>query len=168
MFEYFGVTLTFIIIVFSFIIYNILKSNRNSVREARSTLKNDLQKRWNLIPSIIEIVKNYFGNDDSILEKLRNLENEDYDKFNLAKKIDADENLSKVILKVIEILEEYPELKDDDKFKDFKTEISDIENDIKEARKNYDILLNNYNSKLKNFPHNLIALIFGFEEELVN
>ena len=166
MLGYFETTLIFILIVIVFIIYNILQKNRNNVKISRTNMELSMVKRCQEIPELIEMLKKYSTYDDSILEKFSSLNLEDYSTFSLEKKINIDEKISKVFFKIIDIFEDYSEIKSKQEYLAMKRYLIDIENEVNNNKENYRILSEKYNSQIKVFPNNLVAILFGFNEEI--
>ena len=166
MVDYFGLTILSIVAIATFVFYNILQKYRNNIKEERSNLKDYLQERWNLVPILIEIVKKYSIYDNSTIEKLSSILNENYNSLSLNKKIEIDENISKVISKMIDIGNNFENLNNDESYINFKKHFEIIEKEIKEVKKNYKEYSKKYNSKIQKFPINLVAILFGFNEEL--
>ena len=166
MLGYFETTLIFILIVIVFIIYNILQKNRNNVKISRTNMELSMVKRCQEIPELIEMLKKYSMYDDSILEKFSSLNLEDYSTFSLEKKINIDEKISKVFFKIIDIFEDYSEIKSKQEYLAMKRYLIDIENEVNNNKENYRILSEKYNSQIKVFPNNLVAILFGFNEEI--
>ena len=166
MLEYIGVGLLFIVILIVFYFYCSLQNDRNNVKEARTNLIIFLQERWNLIPVIIEIVKKYNVYDNSIIEKLSKIENENYDSLSLERKIEIDSKTSKVIYKMMEIGDGFEELNKREDYLNFKKHFESLEKEIKENKEVYKEYSKRYNSKVQKFPINLIAILFGINEEV--
>ena len=165
MLGYFGTTLVFILIVITTIIYNILQKARNNVKISCANMELSMKKRWQEIPELMEMLKKHSIYDNSILEKMSDLSSNNYEKLSVDKKLDIDEKVSKVFLKILDIFEEYPEIRDSEEYIALKKYLIDIENDIESSKKKYRIMSEKYNSKIRVFPNNLIAILFGFDEE---
>ena len=65
------------------------------------------------------------------------------------------------------IAEKFSDITNDAEYARIKKQFIDIENDIPEILKNYDVLVKDYNSKINSFPNNLVAILFGFNEEKI-
>lgn len=167
MFNSFGVFLGFVLLVVVLIIYNVLIKSRNKVRGDYCALETCLRKRWNLIPLIANIIKKYSACEDKMLEKLMNSSNQDYNSFDINQKIDIDNKISKVVFKMMDIAENSSDISNDVEYTKIKKQFIDIENNIPEILKSYDILVKDYNSKISSFPNNLVAILFGFNEEKI-
>lgn len=145
--------------------YNKLVRLKNTVEEAFSTMDVYLKKRWDLIPNIVETVKGYAKHEKETLEGVIGLRNGAYDKMSPEEKIDANQELSRGITKIMALAESYPDLKANDNFKDLSSQLQKVEEDIANARKYYNAVVRNYNDKVEMFPSNIVANIFKFKEE---
>lgn len=165
MFKIISSILIFIVVVIVAIIYNSLEKARNRVKEDYSMTEILLKKRWDIIPDLLEILKNYPIYEESTLEKLAKLRSEKYDEMKIEKRLTVDKNISKVVFKIFEIAESSPEITSDEEFLKLSDEFVKLEEDIKKIRKNYNSTVKEYNKKLQGFPNNIIAILFGFNEK---
>ena len=143
--------------------YNSFVKLNNRVEEAFSTMDVYLKKRWDLIPNIVETVKEYAKHEKSTLEEVINLRNSSYDKMNTNDKVEINNKLSQDISRLMAIAEAYPDLKANENFKDLSNQLVRIEEDIANARKYYNGTVRIFNNKVQMFPSNIIASIFGYK-----
>ena len=143
--------------------YNNFVKLNSKVEEAFSTMDVYLKKRWDLIPNIVETVKGYAKHEKSTLEEIVKLRNSSYDNMNTDLKVDTNNKLSQGINKIMALAESYPELKANDNFKELSKELSHVEDDIANARKYYNGTVRDFNNKVKMFPSNIVAMIFGYK-----
>lgn len=153
------------IVIYFLIQYNTFIKLNNMKEEAFSTMDVYLKKRWELIPKLIEIIKLYVKHENNILEKLVTLRQISYEQMNQIKKIDANEQLSKELSKIIAISENYPDLKASENFVNLLNQLSRIEDEIANSRKYYNAIVRKLNTKIQIFPSNIIAKIFKFETQ---
>lgn len=165
MFKIISSILIFIVVVIVAIIYSSLEKARNKVKEEYSMTEILLKKRWDIIPDLLKILKNYHIYEESTLEKLAKLRSEKYDEMKIEKRLTVDKNISKVVFKIFEIAESSPEITSDEEFLKLSDEFVKLEEDIKKIRKNYNSTVKEYNKKLQGFPNNIIAILFGFNEK---
>lgn len=145
--------------------YNALVRLKNTVREAFSTMDVYLKKRWDLIPNLVETVKGYAKHEKETLEGVINLRNGAYDNMSTEEKIEANQELSRGIVKIMALAENYPDLKANDNFKDLQGQLTKVEEDIANSRKYYNAVVRNFNNKVQMFPSNIIANLFHFKSE---
>lgn len=153
-----------LILIYALVVFNKLVKLRNRVKEAFATMDVYLKKRWDLIPNIVETVKGYAKHEKDTLEEVINLRNGAYDKMSTNDKIDTNEMLTSNISKLMLLAESYPDLKANKNFLDLSLQLSKVEEDIANARKYYNAVVRNMNDKVKMFPSNMFARLFGFKE----
>ena len=141
--------------------YNNFVKLNSKVEEAFSTMDVYLKKRWDLIPNIVETVKGYAKHEKSTLEEIVKLRNSSYDSMSTDSKVDTNNKLSQGISKIMALAESYPELKANENFKELSKELSKVEDDIANARKYYNGTVKEFNNKVRMFPSNIVAMIFG-------
>ena len=161
------VILAIVVLIVIFIIaqYNSLIKLRNSVNEGFSTMDVYLKKRWDLIPNLVETVKGYAKHESEVLENVTKLRENSYENMSSSDKIEKNQQLSKGILNLMAVAEQYPELKANQNFINLNQELSRIEEDIANSRKYYNAVVRNLNNKIEMFPSNIISNIFGFKKE---
>lgn len=165
--EYVGMIITLILIVIIAVIYNILVSARNKVKEKYSNMDVHLKMRWDLVPNLVEVVKGYSAYEESTLEKLTELRKQEFSKYGMEQKLDIDSNISKVASKMMAIAENYPDLKADQEYLNLSKQLVKLETEIANSRKEYNEAVTDYNTKIEVIPNNLVAILFGFNEEKV-
>ena len=163
MWIYIIVAITVLILIYFGLTYNSLVKLNNTVKEAFSTMDVYLKKRWNLIPNIVETVKEYARHENSALKEIVELRNGTYDSMSSDEKVDVNNKLSQKINKLIAIAEAYPNLKANENFKDLSEQLTKIEDDIANSRKYYNGTVRIFNNKVKMFPSNVVAGILGFK-----
>jgi len=145
-------------------IYNNLVSLQNSARSAWSDIEVQLKKRFNLIPNLINVVKGYTKYESETFKKITEARNLFANAKNENEKIEATNILNKELNGIFAVAENYPELKADTQFSKLQTELTNIENDIENARRYYNAVIKDYNTKIASFPDLIIANKFNFRE----
>lgn len=145
--------------------YNSLVSLRNQVEEAFSTMDVYLTKRYDLIPNLVETVKGYAKHEKETLEAVISARNKAVNATTMEGKIEAENAMSGVIGRLFALAEAYPDLKANTNFLDLQTQLKSIEDDIANARKYFNGVTRQYNTKIEVFPMNLLAGIFGFTKK---
>ena len=154
-----------LLVIYLISTYNSFVRLRNSVREAFSTMDVYLKKRWDMIPNLVETVKGYAKHEKETLEGVIKLRNGAYESMTPEEKINANQELSRGITKIMALAENYPELKANTNFTDLSNQLARVEEDIANSRKYYNAVVRKYNDKVEMFPSNLVASIFGFKLE---
>ncbi len=152
-----------IIAIYIFIQYNSLVKSSNIVKEAFSTMDVYLKKRWDLIPNLVEVVKGYEQYEKDTLEKITSLRANTYDKMSMNTKLNINEQLTQGIATIMATFENYPDLKASESFIELSHNLTKVEDEIANSRKYYNGAVRIFNNKVKMFPSNIVASIFGFK-----
>lgn len=161
------IILVLIILIYGFIVYNSLIKLDNKVKEAFATMDVYLKKRWDLVPNLVETVKGYSKHEKDTLEQIVKIRNSVYDNISNDNKIKTNEALTNNIARIMLLAESYPELKADEHFLELSKELTNVENEIAQARKYYNAVVRLFNNKVEMFPSNLIAGITGYKPKLM-
>lgn len=161
------IILVLIILIYGFIVYNSLIKLDNKVNEAFATMDVYLKKRWDLVPNLVETVKGYSKHEKDTLEQILKIRNSVYDNISNDNKIKTNEALTSNIARIMLLAESYPELKADEHFLELSKELTNVENEIAQARKYYNAVVRLFNNKVEMFPSNLIAGITGYKPKLM-
>lgn len=140
------------------ITYNSLQRKDENVNNKWSQVENQLQRRYDLIPNLVAVVKQYSDYETTTLERIVALRQDG----SVESEKQADEEY-KVYVKAL--TENYPELKAVEQYNDLMTNLEGTENRIAVARKDYNDAVTKLNSSIRIFPTNLIANIFGIEKK---
>lgn len=163
MWIYIIIGIVVLLIIYIIALYNSFVQLNNKVDEAFSTMDVYLKKRWDLIPNIVETVKGYAKHEKETLEKVISLRNSAYENMSDEEKIKANEQLTSGINKIMALAEAYPDLKANENFKDLSNQLTKVEEDIANSRKYYNGVVRIYNDKVKIFPSNIFAGLFGYK-----
>ena len=163
MWIYIVIILIVIIVLYTLITYNNFIKLKNMVKEAFSTMDVYLKKRWDLIPNIVETVKGYAKHEENTLKEIVELRNNSYDSMTDDEKVQANQRISKDIGQIMLLAESYPDLKASVNFQDLSRELSKVEEDIANARKYYNGVIEMFNNKVEMFPSNIFAKLFGYK-----
>lgn len=145
--------------------YNNLVSLDENVNSKWSQIENQLQRRADLIPNLVNTVKGYAAHEESILTEVSQARSKLIGAGSISEKAEADANLSGALSRLLAISESYPELKADANFRQLSDELAGTENRIATARMDYNNAVQTYNSKIRRFPTSIIARISGFEKK---
>jgi LemA protein len=154
-----------ILIVAIAILYNGLIQSRNKVKNAWSQIDVQLQRRFDLIPNLVETVKGYMTHEESTLTKIAELRTSWANASSVSEKAKLDNELSGALKTIMAVSESYPELKASQNFSELQEELRNTENKISYARQFYNDSVTMYNTKLQVIPTNFIAGMFHFTEE---
>lgn len=158
---YIILTILLIIIIITLAIYNKLIKLKNNVKKAKANIEIYLNKRFDLIPNIVECVKSYSKYENETLENIVSLRSSYNEQKNMNIK-DA-ENMNNSLNKLLAIVENYPELKANANYMNLHGELRNIEDELEIARTKYNDVVTRYNTKVETIPSNLVASVFGFK-----
>jgi LemA protein len=153
------------VVVFTILTYNKLIKLKNKVNNSWAHIEAQLQRRFDLIPNLVEIIKGYTEHEKHILENVSNIRNEYLNARSNEEKISMDIKLTSLLKSLYVISENYPNLKSNIQFLKLQEALTEIEEDISYARQFYNDAVTIYNNQLMCFPNNIIASSFGFKEE---
>lgn len=150
--------------LFIVLIFNNLVRNRNLTKEAWSGIDVQLKKRHELIPRLVDVVKGYASHEQNLLTHITELRNLATRETDLGEQEKVQIGIAQDLNKLFVIVENYPELKANENFAQLQVEISKVEHDLQRARRYYNGAVRDLNTKIQQFPSNIVASIFKFEE----
>lgn len=145
--------------------YNNLVSLEQNVNSASSNIDTQLQRRSDLIPNLVNTVKGYATQEKDIFTDIANARSRLAGATNVQDQANADSQLSGSLSRLLAVVENYPELKSNQNFRDLSIQLEGTENRIAVARQDYNTAVTNYNTKRRRFPSNIISSLFGFQEK---
>lgn len=154
--------------------YNTMVAKDQTVQEAWSTVETQYQRRNDLYKNVVSTIKGSTEFEQEtltqVIEARSKATSVSIDADNLTpEKIqqfqEAQSQLSGAFSRLLLTVERYPELKSTAAFQEFQTQIEGTENRINKARKDYNEAVRAYNTYIKQFPNNIFAGLFGFEEK---
>jgi LemA protein len=144
--------------------YNSLVKMDEGVKAAWAQVENQLQRRYDLIPNLVETVKGYAAHEKEVLLEVTEARAKVGQARSPEEKIEANNRLSSALGRLLVVVERYPDLKANQNFIRLQDELAGTENRIAVERRRYNEAVRAYNAKIRSFPTNLIASMFGFEE----
>lgn len=152
------------IAVFFIVIYNRLVALRREYKNAFADIDVQLKQRYDLIPNLVETVKGYAAHEKGVLEAVTQARADAMNARNIPDRIKGEMALSGAITNLLAVAESYPDLKANQNFLGLQSELSDIENKIAASRRFFNNAVTEYNTAIEQFPSNLVASMFKFEE----
>lgn len=153
--------------------YNTLQSGDEDIKAAWAEVLNQYQRRADLVPNLVNVVKGYAAHEQAVLTELTEarakvgslqatpeLVN---DEQALQKFIAAQGQMTGAISRLLAVAENYPQLKADGLFRDLQAQLEGTENRIAVARNRYIAAVKEYNVTVRSFPSNLTAMMFGYK-----
>jgi LemA protein len=144
--------------------YNRLVQMNEMIKSSWAQVDNQLQRRFDLIPNLVNTVKGYASHEKEILEQIANARAKIGQAQTTDQKINANQELTSALSRLLVIVENYPNLKADQTFQRLMDELAGTENRISVERKRYNDAVQVYNQETKMFPSSLIASLFNFKE----
>jgi LemA protein len=152
---FFIVVLVGLVLYVIFIYNNVIRS-RNAVDKAFGSVDVMLKKRYDLIPNLVETVKEYTAYESSVLNDVTKLRAQLAEKQTTDEKIELHNNLSRQIKSFLVSVENYPDLKANQSFLKLQGAWNEVEEQISAARRYYNASVTEYNNSIQTFPANLI------------
>lgn len=161
----FGIVLILLLILGASMIgsYNNLATASENIDSKWSQVENNLQRRADLIPNLVATVKGYAAHEQEIFEAIADARSRLIGANTVEEAARANNELSGALNRLLVISEAYPTLKADQNFIALQDELAGTENRIATARKDYNDAVQSYNTRIKRFPLNIIAGMFGYE-----
>lgn len=154
-----------VLVILVISMYNTLVRLRQKVKNSWSQIDVQLQRRFDLIPNLVETVKGYMAHESDVLKKVAELRTSWANAGTIHEKAELDNQLSGALKTIMAVSESYPELKANQNFSELQQELQNTENKISFSRQFYNDSVTMYNTKLEVFPSNIIASMFGFKPE---
>lgn len=153
-----------VIAIWAIGVYNGLVKAKNRAEEAESGIDVHLNKRYDLIPNLVETVKGYAKHEEKTLSSVIEARNACIAAKGVDERDKADNILSGTLRSLFALAESYPDLKANTNFMDLQNSLNQVESEILNARKYYNATARTFNDKMMVFPANLIASSVGFKK----
>ena len=144
--------------------YNRLIRLQVRAEEAWRDIDTMLRKRADLIPNLVETVKGYAGHEREVFEKVAEARSASLKARTPKEQGQADDFLQETLKTLFAVVENYPELKANENFLGLQRSLEELETEIARSRRYYNAVVRDLNTKIKVFPSNLIASLFGIRE----
>ena len=150
-----------LLVIFVIGMYNSLVRLRVQCDNAWSDIDVQLKRRYDLIPNLVETVKGYAGHEQGTLEGVVAARNQAMNTTGPAAKADAENVLTSALRQVFALAEAYPQLKAVESFTQLQQTLSQIEDSVQNARRYYNAVVRDLNTKIVQFPSNIVAGMFN-------
>lgn len=144
--------------------YNRFTTQEEAIKASWGEVQNQLLRRNDLIPNLVETVKGYAAQEKEIFTRIADSRARLAGAKTPAETIAAANEQSSALARLLVVVEAYPNLKSDANFQRLMDELSGTENRISVARGRYNERIQEYNTSRRRFPANMTAKIFGFKE----
>ncbi len=153
------------LVLISIVIYNRLITLRNSVKNAWASIDTQLQRRYDLIPNLVETVKGYMAHEKEVLESVTKARTAFLNADSIKETAQAENMMTGALKSLFAVSEKYPDLKASQNFLMLQEELAGTENKVSYARQRYNNSVMDYNTAIQKFPSNIFASMFNFREE---
>lgn len=163
-----------ILVAWGVSVYNGLVVKDENCSKQWSKVESQYQRRMDLIPNLVNIVKGYASHEEATLLKVIEARNQasqvKIDAENMTQEQlnnfqQTQENLSSAIRGLNIVVEQYPDLKANQNFLELQSQLEGTENRIAVERQRYSDVVNEYNTSVRRFPNSVFASMFGFDKK---
>lgn len=148
--------------IWGVVIYNLFVRDRNRVLAAWSDIDVQLKRRHDLIPKLVDAVKQYASYEQATFSTITELRVQAEKTSDVAELAGTESRIGSGLHKLIALAEAYPDLKANASFLDLQQQLTDVEDHIQYARRYYNGAVRNLNTRIDSFPDTLIARLFRF------
>jgi len=152
-----------LIVLFLIGMYNSLVRLKIACDNAWADIDVQLKRRYDLIPNLVETVKGYAGHEKGTLEAVINARNRAMTATSPADKAQAENMLSGALKSLFALSEAYPQLRAIESFTSLQASLTQIEGTVQNARRYYNAVVRDLNTKIQQFPTNIFANMLGFK-----
>jgi len=158
-----GLGVLVVIALIVIMLYNRLVATRNQTNNAWKQIDVQLKRRHDLIPNLVEVVKDYMSYEQETLRQVIEARNQAVKATSPAAAMQAENALSGAMGKLFAVMEAYPDLKANQNVSRLMEELTGTENKISFARQFYNDSVMSLNNMVQSFPSNMIAGMFSFQ-----
>lgn len=153
-----------LVLIYGISVYNKLVNSKNKVENQFSQVDIQLKRRADLIPNLVETVKGYTKHEEETFTKVVEARNKALSANSINEKVEANNELSNALSKLLMLSEAYPDLKANENFLSLQNDLKETEDKITYARQFYNDSAMDFNNVVEMFPSNIIANMFKFKE----
>lgn len=144
--------------------YNRFVGQEEAIKTQWAQVENQLQRRNDLIPNLVETVKGYAQHEEGVYKDIADARSRLLAAKTPADAIEAANQQSSALGRLLAVVENYPQLRANEQFNRLMDELSGTENRIATERMRYNEKIQEYNTARRRFPANVTATVFGFKE----
>lgn len=143
--------------------YNGIVSRHEAITAKWAQVENQLQRRYDLIPNLVNSVKGYAAHEKTVFEEVTKARSQWANAATIDDKVRAASGMDSAVARLLVVAENYPDLKADQTFLRLMDELSGTENRIAVERMRYNEAVRDYNVTVRKFPGNIVASAFGYK-----
>jgi LemA protein len=144
--------------------YNKFTTQEEAIKGAWGEVQNQIQRRNDLIPNLVETVKGYASHEEGVFKEIADSRSKLLAAKTPEETIQAANQQTSALGRLLAVVENYPNLKANEQFNRLMDELSGTENRLSVARMRYNERIQEYNTTRRRFPSNMTAKVFGFKE----
>lgn len=148
--------------LFFIVEFNTFIKLKNKIKQSKSSIEVYLNQRFDLIPNLVECVKEYEHYEENLLTNITKLRTEYNNQIN--KDLNKANIINSELNKIVAIAESTPNIKANEQFLNLQKSLIKMESQLQAARRIYNGDVTLYNTTIKSFPNNIFAKLFKFEE----
>jgi len=160
-----GLVILGVIVLVAIVLYNSLVRLNVRVEEAFSDITVQLKRRYDLIPNLVNTVKGYATHEKTVFEEVTKARTAAMGAQGVEQTAKTDNAFGQTLKSLFAVAENYPDLKANENFKDLQAQLTDTEDKIQAARRFYNGVVRDFNTKRKVFPTNIFASLLGFKND---
>ena len=145
--------------------YNSMVTMRNNVNKATAQLDSAYQRRFDLVPNLVESVKGAQAQEQKVFGDLATARTKYGSAQTADDRLAASTQYESALSRLLVVVENYPDLKSTQTVQDLMVQLEGTENRVKVERDNYSAVATEYNTAIQRFPRNILAGLFGFSEK---
>lgn len=145
--------------------YNGLVTQRNKVEQAAAQLDSAYQRRFDLVPNLVESVKGAQAQEQKVFGDLAAARTQYGGAKTTEDRLAASQQYESALSRLLVVVENYPELRSVETVQNLMIQLEGTENRIKVERDNYSAVATTYNTMIQRFPKNILAGMFGFDKK---
>jgi LemA protein len=154
--------IVFVVIVFVIVMYNSLVQLRVRADSAWSDIDVQLKRRHDLIPNLVETVKGYASHERGTFENVARYRSAAMQARTPEEKMEAEGQLTMALRGLLAVAENYPQLQASGQFMQLQASLREVEDSLQNARRYYNAVVRDLNTRIQSFPANMFAGAFGF------
>ena len=144
--------------------YNKFTTQEEAIKQQYAEVQNQLQRRSDLIPNLVETVKGYAAHEAGVFKDVADARSRLLSAKSPEETLQAANQQSSALGRLLAVAENYPQLRANEQFNRLMDELSGTENRLAVARMRYNETVQAYNTQRRKFPSNVTARMFGFKE----
>jgi len=146
------------------VLYNQLATLRVRADAAWADIDTQLKRRYDLIPNLVETVKGYASHEKDTFERVTEMRAAAISAQGVAEQAKAENMLTQALRSVFAVAENYPELRASENFSQLQGTLTEIEGHIQSARRYYNAVVRDFNTKVHVVPSSIVAWLFNFKD----